>query len=140
MKTEVKVICPRCGHDNIVKHGFAAGNQRYKCKDCSYAFSVMKKGKGLDNSLIRLAIILYLQGVPYRKIAQIIGVSHVTIMQWIRKIGHQINLADLQVQQQSSSQINNLHIQQNGSWMTYSNGKLFRDEETNTLIFILGQI
>jgi len=32
--------CPKCKNIEYVKAGFAGGRQRYKCKSCSYYYTV----------------------------------------------------------------------------------------------------
>ncbi len=79
------MFCPKCKSDEIVKSGTAKGKQRYKCKQCSYFFSVMKEGKSIDPYYVIKALQLYIEGVTLREIERILGVSHVSVMNWIRK-------------------------------------------------------
>lgn len=76
--------CPKCRHTNLVKSGFVGGRQRFRCKDCGYHFSVEKQGKAIDPYYIIKAIQLYLEGLSYREIERILGVSHVTISNYVR--------------------------------------------------------
>ncbi|MBB3698907.1 helix-turn-helix domain-containing protein [Flammeovirga yaeyamensis] len=77
--------CPKCHHDQITKSGMVKGKQRYKCKKCSYNFTVPKLGKEIDHKYVIKALQLYLEGVSYREIERILGVSHVTVMNWVKK-------------------------------------------------------
>lgn len=79
--------CPRCSSKNFVKHGIIKGSQRYLCKECKYNFTVAKMGKALEKYYIVRALQLYLEGLGFRAIGRIIGVSNVTVMNWIRKYG-----------------------------------------------------
>jgi transposase-like protein len=79
------INCPRCKKENMNKSGFVRGRQRYKCKDCDYFFSVMKEGKNIDNYYVIKALQLYIEGVSLREIERLIGVSHVSVMNWIKK-------------------------------------------------------
>ncbi|MEM6271775.1 MAG: hypothetical protein AAF998_20230 [Bacteroidota bacterium] len=79
--------CPRCRHTGIVKAGLAQGRQRYKCKSCNYHFTVNKLGKEIDPYYTTKSLQLYLEGLSYREIERIIGVSHVTISKWVRQHG-----------------------------------------------------
>lgn len=63
----------------------AKGKQRYKCLDCNYHFSVMKEGKSIDPYYVIKALQLYIEGVTLREIERILGVSHVSVMNWIRR-------------------------------------------------------
>ena len=79
------IFCPKCKENNLVKSGRAKGKQRYKCQNCNYYFSVMKEGKSIDPYYVIKALQLYLEGVTLREIERILGVSHVSVMNWIRK-------------------------------------------------------
>ena len=45
----------------------------------------MKEGKSIDPYYVIKALQLYLEGVTLREIERILGVSHVSVMNWIRK-------------------------------------------------------
>ena len=79
--------CPNCNSDNYIKSGVINNRQRYKCKSCGYFFSVNKLGKRIDNYYVNKSLQLYLEGLTYREIERIIGVSHVSIMNWVKKYG-----------------------------------------------------
>lgn len=76
--------CPKCQNDHIVKSGIINRKQRYLCKNCNYFFTVNKIGKKIDNYYVTKVLQLYLEGLSYREIERIIGVSHVTISNWIK--------------------------------------------------------
>jgi len=80
-------VCPRCQSPQTVKAGQVSGRQRYKCKSCVYHFTVQKKGKEIDPYYVTKALQLYLEGLSYREIERIIGVSHVTVSKWVRQHG-----------------------------------------------------
>ncbi|WP_107039709.1 IS1/IS1595 family N-terminal zinc-binding domain-containing protein [Brumimicrobium mesophilum] len=77
--------CPQCQSKNVVKSGVINEKQRYKCKDCGYHFTVNKTGKQIDMYYVTKALQLYLEGLTYREIERIIGVSHVSVMNWVKK-------------------------------------------------------
>ena len=77
--------CPKCNEQNIVKSGIVNERQRFLCKDCNYYFTVKKLGKQIDDYIVTKALQLYLEGLSYREIERIIGVSHNTISSWIKK-------------------------------------------------------
>ena len=77
--------CPKCQQKNIVKSGIINERQRFLCKDCNYYFTVKKLGKQIDDYFVTKALQLYLEGLSFREIERIIGVSHVTISSWIKK-------------------------------------------------------
>lgn len=77
--------CPNCSSKSNIKSGIVNNRQRYKCKDCNYYFSVNKIGKGIDEYYVNKALQLYLEGLTYREIERILGISHVTILNWVKK-------------------------------------------------------
>lgn len=83
-------LCPKCHSSNIVKHGIIQLKQRYLCNECKYHFTVAKLGKSLEKYYIVRALQLHLEGLGFRAIERIIGVSNVTILKWIRKYGQQL--------------------------------------------------
>ncbi|WP_026712756.1 IS1/IS1595 family N-terminal zinc-binding domain-containing protein [Flavobacterium daejeonense] len=78
------ISCPKCQNNKIVKSGIINEKQRYLCKNCNYFFTVAKIGKKIDDYYVTKALQLYLEGLSYREIERIIGVSHVSISNWIK--------------------------------------------------------
>lgn len=77
--------CPNCQSDKYVKSGIINNRQRYKCKDCGYHFTVNKLGKQIDTYYVNKALQLYLEGLTYREIERLLGISHVSVMNWVKK-------------------------------------------------------
>ncbi|MEM7485812.1 MAG: hypothetical protein AAF348_11445 [Bacteroidota bacterium] len=77
--------CPNCASTKFTKAGIVNQRQRYKCKSCGYFFTVGKLGKQIDDYYVNKALQLYLEGLTYREIERILGVSHVSIINWVRK-------------------------------------------------------
>jgi len=77
--------CPNCNSDKYIKSGVVNDRQRYKCKSCGYYFTVNKQGKQIDDYYVNKALQLYLEGLTYREIERILGVSHVSVMNWVKK-------------------------------------------------------
>ncbi len=77
--------CPKCNSIKVIKSGIINERQRYKCKQCSYCFSVNKLGKQIDHYYVIKALQLYLEGVSYREIERLLGISHVSVMNWVKK-------------------------------------------------------
>lgn len=84
------VTCPKCRNDQTVKSGIVKGRQRYRCKQCNYFFTVLKEGKQIDPYYVIKALQLYIEGVSLREIERLIGVSHVSVINWVRKYKVQI--------------------------------------------------
>jgi hypothetical protein len=78
-------ICPRCEHEIVSKSGVIEGRQRFKCKNCHYNFTVNKLGKSIDKYYVVKALQLYIEGISYREIERILGVSHVSVMNWVKQ-------------------------------------------------------
>ncbi|MEN8223757.1 MAG: hypothetical protein ABFS05_00220 [Bacteroidota bacterium] len=77
-------VCPKCRSTKYGKAGFVNNRQRYRCGDCNYHYSVSRRG--VSDELKRLAFHLYLEGMGYRAIGRIIGVSDVAIAKWINPV------------------------------------------------------
>lgn len=77
--------CPKCDSSRIIKSGVVNNRQRFKCKKCSYYFTVNKLGKRIDDYYVIKALQLYLEGVSYREIERLLGVSHVSVINWVNK-------------------------------------------------------
>ena len=77
--------CPKCDSQIITKSGIINGSQRYKCKSCNYNFTVQKLGKSIDSYMVIKSLQLYIEGVSYREIERLLGVSHVSVMNWVKK-------------------------------------------------------
>ena len=77
--------CPNCSSESYIKSGIVNNRQRFKCKKCGYYFSVNKLGKQIDDYYVNKALQLYLEGLTYREIERILGISHVTILNWVKK-------------------------------------------------------
>ncbi|MFA6151219.1 MAG: hypothetical protein WC716_07865 [Chitinophagaceae bacterium] len=100
--------CPKCLSKLYIKNGLINSLQRYKCKSCNYNFTVEKKSSAADSSKKRVALILYLEGVKVTTIANMLDVSHVSIIKWIKKYGN--NLSELRADVNNHYQIDNQEI------------------------------
>lgn len=82
-----QISCPKCGSKEATKSGIVGGRQRYKCRNCGYHYSVAKTGKETNPYYVIKALQLYVEGVSYREIERLLGVSHVSVMNWVKKYG-----------------------------------------------------
>lgn len=80
--------CPRCQSTNFRKDGIVKEKQRYFCKDCQYHFTVKHRGK--SKATKRNALLLYLEGLGFRSIGRVLQVSHVSVFNWIKEFGEQL--------------------------------------------------
>lgn len=79
------IFCPKCQSEKYVKSGIVKDRQRFTCKKCGYHFTVQKEGKKVDHYYVTKALQLYLEGISYREIERILGVSHVSVMNWVKQ-------------------------------------------------------
>ena len=82
--------CPRCQSKQFIKYGRCQGAQRYKCKRCAYHFSVPTMQRGIDQQYVQLCMKLYLEGMGFRAIERVVGVSHVSVINWVKKYGQEL--------------------------------------------------
>lgn len=82
--------CSKCKSTNKVKRGIIKGKQRYTCKDCGYNYTVEKKSTLKPDSMKRQALELYLEGLGFRSIGRFLKVSHVSVYNWIKAFGDEI--------------------------------------------------
>ena len=84
--------CPKCESEYRVKNGFMKGRQRYKCKDCGCNDTVDYDKVSARDKKMRFALSLCLEGLGFHSIARLFNVSHVTVMNWIKKFGTLLSL------------------------------------------------
>lgn len=77
--------CPKCDSLDAVRNGIVNQRQRFRCKKCKYNFSVGKVGKGISTYYVIKALQLYIEGVSFREIERLLGISHVSVMNWVKK-------------------------------------------------------
>ncbi|MGV3641491.1 MAG: transposase-like zinc-binding domain-containing protein [Adhaeribacter sp.] len=79
------MTCKRCGGNDSHKNGMMNGKQRYRCKICGFNYTTGFRGKPLE--VRQQALKLYLEGLGFRAIGRILGVSNVTVLNWVRAYG-----------------------------------------------------
>jgi transposase-like protein len=79
--------CLKCTCEKSVKSGLIKGKQRYKCKECGCNYTVELKSTAKPQSMKKQALHLYLEGLGFRSIGRILGVSNVSVLNWIRNFG-----------------------------------------------------
>lgn len=84
--------CPKCQQSNTRKAGKVKDKQRYKCRDCNYYYSVLTKSGSGNKTQKRQALELYLEGLGFRSIGRFLNFSHVTIHNWIKQYGKNLDL------------------------------------------------
>ena len=79
--------CSRCGSSNKVKNGILKDVQRFRCKECGYNYTVEKRSGEYPKETKRKALQLYLEGLGFRSIGRVLGVSNVSVLNWIKDFG-----------------------------------------------------
>ena len=89
--------CPHCQNTtDQVKAGFTGvGSQMYKCKPCNRRYTPVPAEPGYPNEVRQQAVRLYLEGTNYRRVARILQVSHVSVMNWVKAHAEQLPPAPL---------------------------------------------
>lgn len=82
--------CAKCKKDVHAKAGFVNGKQRYRCKECNYFFTKPYPGK-VSPQIKQIACILYINGLGFRRIGHLLGVSNVSVLKWVRKYATHID-------------------------------------------------
>ena len=82
--------CSKCNCFHSVKSGKIKGIQRYKCKECGCNYTVSIKSTAKPKSVKRQALHLYLEGLGFRSIGRILGVSNVSVLNWLRDFGEKV--------------------------------------------------
>lgn len=101
--------CPKCQSTHFVKSGFKNGKQRYKCKNCVHYFSVHKPSNQKSNETKQMAINMYLEGLGFRSIGRLLGISYGTVYQWVKTLGEQHQIKPNPNQQIDIVELDEIH-------------------------------
>jgi len=82
--------CPRCKSESNVKNGIVRGNQRYKCNDCGYNYTFDYSYFAEKEKKRRFGLSMYLDCLGFHSIGRLLNVSHVTVMNWVKKYGSEL--------------------------------------------------
>jgi transposase-like protein len=83
--------CSKCQSEHHVKNGIVRGVQRYKCKECGRNFSIDYSQVVEKEKRRRFGLAMYLEGLSFHSIARLLNVSHVSVMNWIKKYGRELS-------------------------------------------------
>ena len=81
--------CTRCGISKFIKAGFVGNRQRFRCKESNYLYTVSEKSTAKPMALKRFALHLYLEGMGFRSIGRVQGISNISVLKWIWAFGKQ---------------------------------------------------
>ena len=123
--------CPKCKSEKKVKNGFIKEIQRYKCKDCGYNFTVEKKSNEYSLSVKKNALQLYLEGLGFRSIGRILKVSNVSVLNWIRTFGKEVEALHSVSDEIEIVEVDEMHSYIGSKKTTVGFGLLLIDLEKN---------
>lgn len=130
--------CPKCESKQFVKHGKVNERQRYLCKTCGYKFSVEKIGRSIEKQYVVRAVQLYLEGMGFRAIERVLGVSHVSVINWIKSLGKAIELIRLEEKEVQVAEVDELCSYVGTKKTLYGSGLLLTGIGRKCLILQLG--
>ena len=81
--------CPKCAATEAVENVIVQSKQRYKCKSCGCNYTQSSRYR-IDRETRIRCIKLYLEGVGFRGISRLTGVSHVIVQHWVKQLGDTI--------------------------------------------------
>ena len=128
--------CPKCEGSNTIKSGKEKNKQRFKCKDCVYYYSVIHKSGSGSNAQKRKALELYLEGLGFRSIGRLLNFSHVTIYNWIRQYGKNLELLQNK-HKVCVTEIDEMHTYVGSKKTQFGSGLLLIDMQKNSSISLL---
>lgn len=78
------LTCRKCGSEKLIKNGTnGAGNPKSKCKNCGFSGAI--NPKRVDESTKELIVKAYQERASLRGVARIFGVSHGSVLNWVKK-------------------------------------------------------
>jgi AcrR family transcriptional regulator len=81
-----KMICPDCQSDRVAKNGRQQNKQRYVCRGCGRQFIDQYVERGYPLEIRHKCLDLHTQGVSFREIERSTGVSHNTVINWVKNL------------------------------------------------------
>ncbi len=79
------MICVKCGSDRVAKNGHRQERQRYICRGCGKQFAEKYQYRGYPPATKQQCLTLHQQGIGFREIERQTGVSHNTVINWVRQ-------------------------------------------------------
>jgi len=77
--------CPHCESTQTSKNGHRRAKQNYLCKHCGRQFLESYSPKGYSDDAKNICIKMYLDGMGFRAISRITGISHNTVINWVKQ-------------------------------------------------------
>ncbi len=86
----MKINCPKCNGNEIIKNGHRRGKQNYRCKKCGRQFVECYSHIGYDLQTKEECLKMYLNGTGFRAVERIKKVNHNTVIRWVKRAGKKI--------------------------------------------------
>jgi AcrR family transcriptional regulator/transposase-like protein len=84
MPHSLVMICPECKSEKVAKNGHRHSKQRYICRACGKQFGSEASLRGYPSEIRHKCLELHQQGIGFRAIERQTGVSHNTVINWVR--------------------------------------------------------
>jgi len=132
--------CPKCNCSKSVKSGKIKYRQRYKCKECGCNYTVEIKSTARPKSQKKQALHLYLEGLGFRSIGRILGVSNVSVLNWIRDFGKKVQELNSDSQEIEMVEVDEMHSYIGSKKTTAGYGLLLIDMGKDSSISLLATV
>jgi len=99
--------CPKCGSTYINKNGHCRGKQNYRCKVCGRQFVESRSVKGYSEDAKQICLKMYRDGAGFRAIERVTGISHNTVINWVKQ-SEDSTLPESDEQSEQHSYTNNI--------------------------------
>jgi transposase-like protein len=132
--------CPKCSCKKSVKSGKIKGRQRYKCKKCGCNYTVELKSTAKPKSMKRQALHLYLEGLGFRSIGRFLGVSNVSVLNWIKSFGKEVKELNSESKEIEMVEVDEMHSYISSKKTTFGYGLLLIDlrKDSSTSLLATG--
>lgn len=115
--------CPRCESPQISKNGHHRGKQNYICKQCGRQFVETYNLRGYSADAKKICLKMRASGMGYRAIERETGISHNTVINWVRAANRaSIDEAEAEEKQAIAPELDALNQQQAFTKLKKKNG------------------
>ena len=76
--------CPHCESGKVVKNGHRQGKQSYLCRICNRQFREHSQPLSYSAEVKDLCVKMSLNGMGFRGIERVTGISHNSVINWVR--------------------------------------------------------
>jgi len=79
------MLCPHCQSTKVVKNGHRQGKQSYLCRNCTRQFRENPQPRSYSAEVKDLCVKMSLNGMGFRGIERVTGISHNSVINWVRE-------------------------------------------------------